>query len=91
LPENERNILLTGDSDQEFDPYTYSWVYTCPEIAIQNPAIQQNFQHILQFEDHFEPENPLDQLIQQRRRGRPQGEKFNWNLEKYNRFHVEKT
>jgi hypothetical protein len=24
LPENERNILLTGDSDQEFDPYTYS-------------------------------------------------------------------
>jgi hypothetical protein len=37
--------------------------------------IQQNFQHILQFEDQFEPENPLDQLIQKQRRGGPQGSK----------------
>jgi hypothetical protein len=66
LPEIKRNILLTGDPNQEFYPYTYIWIYTYPEIAIQNPAIQQNFQHILQFED---------QQIQQRRRGRSQGSK----------------
>jgi hypothetical protein len=75
LPESERNILLTGDKDQEFDPYTYIWIYSYPEIAVQNPLIHQNFQHTLQLEDQFEPENSLDQLIQQRRRGRPQGSK----------------
>ena len=73
LTKIERNILLTGDPDQEFDPYTYIWIYTYPELAIQNPAIQQNFQHILQFEDNFDLEQNilLDQQDQQR--GRSQG------------------
>ena len=61
LPESERNILLTGDPNQEFDPYTYIWIYTYPELAIQNPDIQENFQHILQFEENFEQEIPLNQ------------------------------
>ena len=75
LPEIERNIILTGDPDQEFDPYTYIWIYTYPEIARQNPVIENNFQHILQFEDNFEPEIPLDQPIERRKRGRPVGSK----------------
>ncbi len=75
LPDSERNIILTGDPEQEFDPHTYIWIYSYPELAIQNPLSQENFKHVLQFEDQFEPENPLDQLIQQRRRGRPQGSK----------------
>jgi hypothetical protein len=39
LPESKRNILLTGDPEQEFDPYTYIWIYTYPEIPVQNPVI----------------------------------------------------
>ena len=50
LPESERNILLTGDPEQEFDPHTYIWIYTYTELAVQNPVIQENFQHILHFE-----------------------------------------
>ena len=38
LPESERNILLIGDPEQEFDPYTYIWIYTYPEIAVQKPS-----------------------------------------------------
>ena len=69
LPSTERNIILPGDPNQEFDPYTYIWIYTYPEFARQNPVIEQNFQHILQFEDNL----PLDQPIE--RRGRPSGSK----------------
>jgi hypothetical protein len=47
LLDSEKNILLTGDPNQGFDAYTYNWIYSYPEIAIQNPNIQQNFQHIL--------------------------------------------
>ena len=67
---------MTGDPEQEFDPYTYIWIYTYPEIAVQNPEIQLNFQHILQF-DNFENENNnlLDQQIPQKKRGRPPGSK----------------
>ncbi len=75
LPSTERNIILTGDPDQEFDPYTYIWIYTYPEFARQNPVIEQNFQHILQFENDIEPEIPLDQPINDSRRGRPVGSK----------------
>ena len=57
LPPAERNILLTGDPDQRFDPFSYIWCYSYPEIAAQNPALQEHFQHILQFEDNFEGEN----------------------------------
>ncbi len=48
LPDIERNVLLTGDTDQEFDP----------------------FQHIIQFENNFDPEQniPLVQQDQKRRR-----------------------
>jgi hypothetical protein len=34
--------ILTGDSEQEFDTYTFIWIYTYPVLAVQNPAIQQN-------------------------------------------------
>jgi hypothetical protein len=76
LPESERNILFTRDPDQEFDPYSCFWIYEYPELAIQNPVIQENFQHILQFEGNFDLEEilPLDQE-NQRRKGRPQGSK----------------
>jgi hypothetical protein len=39
FPESERNSLLTGDPDQEFDQYTYIWIITYPEKVIQNLAI----------------------------------------------------
>ncbi len=29
----------------------YIWIYMYPELAVQNPVIQQNFKHILQFEE----------------------------------------
>jgi hypothetical protein len=40
LPGSGRNIHLTGDPDKEFDPYTYIWICTYPDIAVQNPTIQ---------------------------------------------------
>ena len=54
LPPEERNILLTGDPDQAFDPFSYIWCYSYPEIAARNPILQEHFQHILQFEDNIE-------------------------------------
>ena len=66
---------MTGDPEQEFAPYTYIWIYTYPELARQHPVIGNNFQHILQFENNFEPDIPLDQPIEERRRGRPIGSK----------------
>jgi hypothetical protein len=72
LPESERNILPTGDPEQDLNPYKYIWIYTYQERIIQNPAIHENFQHI---EDNFELENLLDQQHQEKRRGRPQGSK----------------
>ena len=76
LPPTERNIILTGDPDLEFDPYTYIWIYSYPELAVQNPIIEQNFQHILQFEENFEqePELPPDHQVQIKRT-RPQSSK----------------
>jgi hypothetical protein len=44
-----------------------------PELAFQNPVIQQNFQHILQFEDNFGFEQNLLLDQQDQQRGRPQG------------------
>ena len=54
LPPRERNIILTGDPDQRFDPFSYIWCYSNPEIVVQNPLLQQHFQHILQFDDSFD-------------------------------------
>jgi hypothetical protein len=50
LPDTEKNIILAGDPEQKIDPYSYNWIYTYPELAIQVPEIQNNFQHLLQFE-----------------------------------------
>jgi hypothetical protein len=36
----ERNIILAGDSEQEFNTFTYIWIYTYPELALKNPVIQ---------------------------------------------------
>jgi hypothetical protein len=44
-----------GTTEQEFDPNTYFWIYTYPELAVQNPVIQENFEHILQDEENFDP------------------------------------
>jgi hypothetical protein len=57
LPKSETDILPLVDPNQEFYPYKYIWIYTYPEIALQNPAIQQNFQHFLQFQGNFNLEN----------------------------------
>ena len=54
LPPEERNILLTGDPDQAFDPFSYIWCYSYPQIAAQNPILQAHFQHILHFENNIE-------------------------------------
>jgi hypothetical protein len=43
IPEVERNILFTGEHEQECDPYTYIWRYPFPELAVQNPVIQEIF------------------------------------------------
>ena len=53
----------------------YIWIYSYPEIAVQNPVIQEHFPHILQFEDNFVQNFnvPLDPNEQPRRRGRRQG------------------
>ncbi len=47
--------------------------------------MQENFQHILQFENNFDIENdkPLDQQIPQKRKGRPQGSKNKTERWKY--------
>jgi hypothetical protein len=68
LPPGERNILLTGDPDQTFDPFSYIWCYTYPQIAAQNPILQAHFQHILQFENNIEdpqlPNHPDPEPVQ---------------------------
>jgi hypothetical protein len=56
-----------------FYPYTYIWIYTYPELAGQLLEIQNNFQHILQFEDNQNFDKRFDQPILTKRRGRPIG------------------
>ena len=51
--------MLTGDPDQNFDTFSYSY----PEIGAQNLALQAHFQHILQFEDKFEEAQVEDQPL----------------------------
>jgi hypothetical protein len=34
LPEAKRNIILTGDPGQEFDPFNFGWIYTFPELVV---------------------------------------------------------
>ena len=70
MPVEERNILLTGDPDTSFDPYVYMWIYSFPQIAAQNPLVQQHFLHILQFEDQFQEELPAQVIPQIQRRRR---------------------
>ena len=50
--------MLTGDPDTSFDPYVYVWIYSFPQIAVQNPLVQQHFQHILQFENPVQADPP---------------------------------
>jgi hypothetical protein len=82
LPPEERNIILTGDPDKAFDPFSYIWCYSYPDIAAQNPIPQEYFQHILEFEnnivDQLEEEQqnfPPPAPIIPKRRGRPPGSK----------------
>ena len=39
LPPAELNILLAGDLEQRFDPFSYIWCYSYSEIAAPNPAL----------------------------------------------------
>ncbi len=82
LPPEERNILLTGDPDKAFDPFSYIWCYSYPNIAARNPILLQYFQHILGFENNVEnqPEVEQPQLLPPapnipKKRGRPLGSK----------------
>jgi hypothetical protein len=43
LPETEINIMLTGDPEQKFDPYSYICIYRYPELARLVPEIQNIF------------------------------------------------
>ena len=78
LPVEERNILLTGDPDTSFDPYIYVWIYSFPQIAVQNPLVQQHFQHILQFEDQFQEDLPTQIIPQIPRRRRASVQTESW-------------
>ena len=73
LPPEERNIILTGDPDKAFDPFSYIWCYSYPEIAALNPILRQYFQHILQFENDIAVPQPPVPV--KRPRGRPLGSK----------------
>ena len=53
LPENEKNIILTGDPERAFDPYTYILLYSYPDILLQN-APAEHLQHIVQFRNEEE-------------------------------------
>ncbi len=82
LPPEERNILLTGDPDKAFDPFSYIWCYSYPDIAARNPILLQYFQHILGFENNVEnqpevepPQLPPPAPVIPRKRGRPLGSK----------------
>ena len=56
LPKQERNLILTGDPNLEFDPYTYIWIYSYPDLAALNPEIAAHFNHILNH-DNQKPAN----------------------------------
>ena len=77
LPPEERNIILTGDPDKSFDPFSYIWCYSYPDIAARNPILLQYFQHILGFENNVEnlPEIELPVPVIPKKRGRPLGSK----------------
>jgi hypothetical protein len=64
LPPEERNILLTGDPDKAFDPFSYIWCYSYPDITAHNPILQEYFQHILEFENNIvnQPEDEQPNL-----------------------------
>jgi hypothetical protein len=78
LPPEERNILLTGDPYKAFDPFSYIWCYSYPDIAARNPILQEYFQHILEFENNIvdqpedkQPNLPPPAPIIPKRRDRP--------------------
>jgi hypothetical protein len=54
----ERNILLTGDPFEKFNPYTYILVYNYPEQINQYLNIAQNFQNIVQGQVGEPPKTP---------------------------------
>ena len=47
LNKQERNIVLTGDPNLEFDPFTYVLLYSFPQQAQNYPAIAQALPHLL--------------------------------------------
>ena len=47
LNKQELNIVLTGDPNLEFDPFTYVLLYSYPQQAQQYPAIAQALPHLI--------------------------------------------
>ena len=47
LNKQERNLVLTGDPNLEFDPFTYVLLYSYPQQAQNYPAIAQALPHLV--------------------------------------------
>ena len=47
LNKQERNLVLTGDPNLEFDPFTYVLLYSFPQQAQNYPAIAQALPHLV--------------------------------------------
>ena len=57
LNKQERNIVLTGDPNLEFDPFTYMLLYSYPQQAQNYPAIAQALPHLLPATPNQSPVN----------------------------------
>ena len=57
LNKQERNIVLTGDPNLEFDPFTYVLLYSFPQQAQNYPAIAQALPHLVPATPNQTPNN----------------------------------
>ena len=57
LNKQERNIVLTGDPNLEFDPFTYVLLYSFPQQQQNYPAIAQALPHLVPATPNQTPNN----------------------------------
>jgi hypothetical protein len=57
LNKQERNLVLTGDPNLEFDPFTYVLLYSFPQQAQNYPAIAQALPHLVPNQPILTPHN----------------------------------
>ena len=57
LNKQERNLVLTGDPNLEFDPFTYVLLYSFPQQAQNYPAIAQALPHLVPNQHNPTPHN----------------------------------